>query len=141
MKFFYSLFCLFFLGIVLSSCGVIFNGSRYNASAIAKNHPKATVSINGMATGKGMAMGSFNRKDPIMINVIEEDCKPQTWYFNPKAKTGTLILSTLGFGMLGLVIDLATGACYQPDYKGNPMIERVNKKQYVFSVDYRGCDL
>lgn len=140
MKNYCAFLSILFLSLFFSSCGVIINGSRMTASAIARNQSRATVSINGMVSGKGMAMGVFNRKDPIVVQVVEEDCKPQTWYFNPKAQTGTLVLSALGFGMVGLVVDLATGACYQPNFRGNPMIERVTRKQYVFSVDYRGCD-
>lgn len=125
---------------LLSSCGVIFGGSKYSASVIARNRLDVKVSLNnGMSVGKGNAMGVFMRKDPLVVNVTAPDCLPQTWYFNPKIRTGNLVLSFFGFGMAGVIVDLVTGACYQPNFKGDPMIDRVSRKEFVFSVDYRGC--
>jgi hypothetical protein len=125
---------------LMSSCGVIFGGSKYSASVIARNRPDVTVSLNnGMNVGKGNAMGVFMRKDPLVVNVTAPDCLPQTWYFNPKIRTGNLILTILGFGITGVIVDMVTGACYQPNFKGDPMIQRVSRKEFVFSVDYRGC--
>jgi len=136
----YKVFIFFSVAFLLSSCGVIFGGSRYSASVIARNRPDVTVSVNnGMVTGKGNAMGVFMRKDPLMVNVTANDCLPQTWFFNPKVRTGNLILSVLGFGLTGAIVDMVTGACYQPNFKGDPMIQRVSRKEFVFSVDYRGC--
>jgi hypothetical protein len=136
----YKVLVFISVAFLLSSCGVIFGGSKYSASVIARNKPGVTVSVNnGMVTGKGNAMGVFMRKDPLMVNVTAPDCLPQTWFFNPKVRTGNMILSFLGFGMVGVLVDLATGACYQPNFQGDPMIQRVSRKEFVFSVDYRGC--
>lgn len=140
MKKIYLFLCFIALSSLLSSCGVIFGGSKYSASVIARNKPDVTVSLNnGMATGRGNAMGVFMRKDPLVVNVTSPDCTPQTWFFNPKVRTGNLVLSFVGFGMVGVLVDLVTGACYQPNHMGDPMIQRVSKREFVFSVDYRGC--
>jgi len=125
--------------LTLSSCGVIFGGSQYSAAVIARNQSDAQISVNGLVRGKGNVMGVYMRKDPLVIEIRQADCDPQVWYFNPKIRTGNLILSGISFGLTGILVDLLTGACYQPNFKGDPSIERISRKEFLFSLDYRGC--
>ena len=39
------------------------------------------------------------------------------------------------FGILGLGIDLGTGASYKPDHKFNDAIERKSDKEYTFTIE------
>lgn len=134
-----SILLLTLLAVICSSCGVMFGGSRYNGTIIAKDHPNAEILINDSKIGNGKGTGMYYRNEKLTVKVKEEGCEPKTQTFNRAFRTGNFILSIISWGLIGLGVDLATGACYKPDHKHDPAIQRISDKEYIFTVDYSGC--
>jgi len=130
---------LLLVSYVFSSCGVIFGGSRFSGSIIAKNHPDAYIYVNGNSLGKGTAIQSFPRNRPLAVELREDGCAPVTKTYDNTFRTGNFIASLLFWGLLGVVVDLGTGASFKPDHKHNPAVLRMSDKNFVFTVDFDGC--
>lgn len=124
-------------GLGLSSCGVIFGGSRFKGTIIVKNHPNAQVYVQGNKIGEGIAVGLFSRKLPFIVEIRQDGCDTEKFVFNNTFRTGNFLLTTLTF--VGIFVDSGTGACYKPDHISNPAIKRLSDKDYVFSIDYSQC--
>jgi len=124
---------------LFSSCGVIFGGSKYNAQIEVKDHPNALIYANGEKIGMGEARSQFKRNQPLKIEVKQDNCEPKTKNFENKFRTGNFILSTISFGLIGVGVDLSTGAAYKPDHKNDTSIEKLSTKNFKFTVDYSEC--
>jgi hypothetical protein len=103
--------------ILFTSCGVMFGGSKYNAHITVKDHPNAEIYANGEKMGNGEVSGLFKRNQPLTIEVKQDKCQPKTTNFNNAFRTGNFILSVFSWGLLGLGVDLGTGAAFKPDCK------------------------
>jgi hypothetical protein len=125
--------------ILLNSCGVMFGGSKYQGTIVAKDHPNAEIYANGKKLGNGTATALFKRDQPLVIEVKQEGCETKTQTFEKSFRTGNFILSVFSFGLIGLVVDLGTGASYKPNHKKNPEIQKVSDKDYTFNIDYSNC--
>ncbi len=125
--------------LLLSSCGVMFGGSKYNANIEVKDHPKADIYANGEKIGTGQISTSFKRNQPLKIEVKQEKCEPKTKNFDNKFRTGNFILSVLSWGIIGIGVDLGTGAAFKPDHNNDPNIEKLSTKDFKFTVDYSEC--
>ena len=125
--------------LLLSSCGVMFGGSKYNANIEVKDHPKADIYANGEKIGTGQISTSFKRNQPLKIEVKQEKCEPKTKNFDNKFRTGNFILSVLSWGIIGIGVDLGTGAAFKPDHNNYPNIEKLSTKDFKFTVDYSEC--
>lgn len=132
---FITLPCLF----LFSSCGVMFGGSKFIGSVIVKDHPDAKIYVNGASVGQGTAIGRYPRNKPLIVELKQEGCEPKTETFYNTFRTGSFIMTFLTWGLLGALVDVATGASYKPDHKFNPAIEKLDMKNFVFTVDYSGC--
>ena len=135
---------LFFAVIIafsmsLSSCGVMFGGSKYAGNITVKDHPNAEIYVDGSKLGVGNAEGLFNRNRPLSVEVKQEGCAPKTQTFDKTFRTGNFILSVLSWGIIGIGVDLGTGAAYKPAHNSNFNIQKVDTKNYNFSVDYLEC--
>ncbi len=124
---------------ILSSCGVMFGGSKFSGSIIAKDHPNAQIFVNGNKVGQGTAIGLYNRNRPLKVELKQDGCEPKAQTFENTFRTGNFILSLVSWGLVGIVIDLGTGASYKPDHNSNPAIQRTSDKNFIFAVDYAGC--
>ena len=60
--------------------------------------------------------------------------------FDNTFRTGNFILSVLSWGVLGIGVDLGTGAAYKPDHRNDPSIEKLSDKTYRFTVEYPECE-
>jgi hypothetical protein len=127
------------ISFICSSCGVMFGGSRYNGNIIVKNHPKAQIFVNGQQVGVGSSVGMYKRDKPLIVEVREEGCQPATQYFDNTFRGGNFFLSLITWGLVGVMVDLGTGACYKPDHAHNPNIIKTTEKNFVFNVEYTGC--
>ena len=127
------------LSFTLSSCGVMFGGSKFSGSIIAKDHPNAQIYVNGNNIGKGTAIGLYPRNRPLTVELKQEGCENKTQTFDNTFRTGNFILSLISWGLVGIAIDLGTGASYKPDHKSNPSIQKMSDKNFTFTVDYSGC--
>lgn len=126
--------------IIFSSCGVMFGGSKFTGSIVAKDHPNAEIYVDGNKLGTGTAVTLHPRNRPMVVELKQDGCEPKTQTFHNTFRTGNFILSVLSWGLLGIAVDLGTGAAYKPDHLANPSIERMSDKNFVFTVNYDGCD-
>ena len=117
----------------------MFGGSKYQGTIIAKDHPNAEIYVNGKKMGNGQVSGLFPRDKSLTVELKEPGCEPKTQTFEKKFRTGNFILSVFSWGLLGLVVDLGTGASYKPDHKHNPAVQKVSTKDYTFTVDMPAC--
>lgn len=124
----------------LSSCGVMFGGSNYYAHVIVNDHPEATILVNGEKIGTGKANVLYPRKESFEVEITQEGCEPiQQTYFN-EFRTGNFVLSVVTWGLLGLGVDLGTGASYRPDLDRYPTVtKRLDMNNYAYFIDYPNC--
>ncbi|MFN3756521.1 MAG: hypothetical protein ACK4RM_06170 [Flavobacterium sp.] len=130
---------IFTLSLSLHSCGVIFGGSRYAGTIKVKDHPNAEIFVDGKKLGNGQASGLFPRNRPLIVEVKQEGCETKTQTFDKSFRTGNFILSTLTFGLIGIGVDLGTGASYKPAHKTDPDIQKMSDKDFVFEVQPPIC--
>lgn len=129
------LLALIFLFSQLSSCGVIFGGSRYNGTFVANGRPNADIYINGEKVGQGEVTKMLKRDKDLQVEIKEEGCEPVTKNFDNRFRTGNFILSVLTWGIIGIAVDLGTGASYKPDHRNDASITRMSDKDFQFSID------
>lgn len=127
------------ISILFNSCGVMFGGSKYQGTIVAKDHPNAEIYVNGEKSGVGEVRGLYKRDQPLKIELKQDGCEPKIQNFDNAFRTGNFILSVISWGIIGIAVDLSTGASYKPDHKNNPNIEKLNDKDYRFNVDYSEC--
>jgi len=127
------------LSFTLSSCGVMFGGSRYSGTIVVKDHPDADIHVNGNRVGTGSAIGLYKRDKPLIVEVRQDGCESKTQHFDNTFRTGNFIASLVMWGLVGILVDLGTGASYKPDHVSDPAIERLSDKNFTFTVDYKGC--
>jgi hypothetical protein len=125
--------------LVFSSCGVMFGGSKYQGKVIVKDHPNAEIFINGKKTGMGESTNLYPRDMPLVVEVKQEGCPTKTQTFQKTFRTGNFILSIVSFGLVGLAVDLGTGASYKPAHNSDSAIKKLSDKNYEFTVDYSEC--
>lgn len=121
--------------IFLNSCGVIFGGSKYQGLIIAKDHPNAAIYVNDEKAGEGQVTGLYKRNRPLKVEVREKGYEPLIKNFDNTFRTGNFILSVLTTGVIGIGVDLGTGAAYKPDHRGNPNIQKLSTKNFKFTVE------
>lgn len=124
---------------LLTGCGVIFGGSKYMARIQVKDHNQAEIFFDGNKIGTGSANGLFRRDQPLVLTLKEDGCEAQTITYHNTFRTGNFVLSLVTWGLVGPLVDVATGACFKPDHKHNPAIQKLSDKNYIFMVDYTGC--
>lgn len=137
--FLFGVFSLLLISVLFSRCGVMFGGSKYHASILAKDHPNAHIYVDGNKIGQGSATGLFSRNRLLSVELRQEGCEPKTQIFDKTLRTGNFILSIISWGLIGVAVDLGTGSAYKPDHKTNSAIQRLTVKDYSFTVDYSGC--
>jgi hypothetical protein len=127
------------MSVLLNSCGVMFGGSKYNGTITVKDHPNAEIYVNGKKLGNGTATSLFPRNRDLAVEVRETGCETKTQTFNSAFRTGNFILSVFSWGLLGILVDLGTGASFKPDHKSNPSVKKESTKDFTFTVDGPVC--
>lgn len=125
--------------VLLNSCGVMFGGSKYNGTITVKDRPNAEIYVSGKKLGNGTATSLFPRNQNLVVEVREPGCETKTQTFAKAFRTGNFILSVLSWGLIGLAVDLGTGASYKPDHKSNPGVKKESDKDFTFTVDGPVC--
>ncbi|MEQ9301746.1 MAG: hypothetical protein RIF33_24410 [Cyclobacteriaceae bacterium] len=125
----------------LSSCGVMFGGSKFVGYIEAKDHPEAEIYVDGQKKGKGSSSDIYARNRPLVVELRQDGCENQTTTYYQTFRTGNFILSVITWGLIGLGVDLGTGAAYKPDHRGYSDIERVNDRNYTIKVPYESCEV
>ena len=123
----------------LTSCGVMFGGSKYQGAITVKDHPNAEIYVDGQKIGTGSTTKLFNRNKPLVLTLEENGCESQTITYDKAFRTGNFILSAVSWGLIGIGVDLGTGAAYKPDHRGNPAIQKLTTKNFNYNVEYSKC--
>lgn len=98
------------VGLGSSGCGAIFNGSRQTIAAqSAPEGAQITVEPGGMKYTAPTEM-SLERKHSYVLTFRKEGYSDATFAIRKKASTGIIILDVLFTGLIGVVVDAATGA-------------------------------
>lgn len=134
--FYASIFCL---AVLTSSCGVIIGGSKYRGTIMVKDHRNAEIFVNGKQIGIGQAEALLPRNKDLVVEVRAEGCPNQTITYDKAFRTGIFILSGLTTGILGVIIDVSTGAVHKLDHKNDPAVTKITEKNYDIVVDYTDC--
>ncbi|RZJ27217.1 MAG: hypothetical protein EOO48_12380 [Flavobacterium sp.] len=127
------------MAVSFNSCGVMFGGSRYEGKIVAKDRPNADIYVNGEKAGRGTVSGIYPRNKSLKVELKEEGCETTTKTYDKAFRTGNFILSVVAWGIVGIVVDLATGASYKPDHRHNPDIKKISDKTYEFDVPSTPC--
>ncbi|HRN99194.1 MAG TPA: hypothetical protein PLA69_07780 [Flavobacterium sp.] len=95
----------------------------------------AEIHVDGKLIGQGEAKGKFKRNRPLTVALKENGQEIRTRTFDKEFRTGNFILSALSFGLIGIGVDLGTGAAYKPDHRHDPAIQKNSTKNFTFTVD------
>lgn len=105
--------CLMLLVLPLLGCGAIFNGTRQNITATSAPDV-ATVTTNpGNMQFTTPASLSLERKNDYTLTFTKEGYRPANFQINKSLQGGILVLDILFTGLIGVVVDAATGAWYK----------------------------
>lgn len=135
-----TILVVIFLLPIFTSCGVMFGGSKYMAMIEVKNHPDAEIYVDGNKIGTGSGSGLFERNRPLTIEVKETGCEPKTKTFYKTFRTGNFILSLAVWGLIGIAIDLGTGASFKPNHRKIPEVQKMSDRNFKFDIDYENCN-
>jgi hypothetical protein len=119
---------------------VIFGGSKYYANIEVNDHPKAKIYVNGAQIGTGRGMQLLPRDQNLQIRLEEEGCPTQTKTYYKTFRGGNFVLTVLSWGVIGALVDVATGASFKPDHRNQAEVSRLNIKRFMFKVNYDVCE-
>ncbi len=125
--------------LCFTSCALIIDGTKYKGKIVVENHPKAEIFFNEQKIGEGTAVSKFKRNKKLIINVKEEGCETKQIVYPTRFKPGLFIVSAVLWGGIGGGIDAATGASFEPNFKKDSTIQKVNSQNFIFKVDYSEC--
>lgn len=124
MKKFFSLVLVVVFVFYFSSCAVIFKG---NSSKVDTNSdPKgAQVFVNGNYMGDTPIRLKLESKRTYTIEFKKEGFKSKTYNITNHVGAGWIVLDVLLTGLIGVVVDAATGAWYGLDQNNvNAILEK-----------------
>ena len=106
---------LFGAGAVFMACSTIMHGTKQNVP-IASSPTGATVTVNGQQVATTPARIELKRKDKHTIRISMEGYEPYE-IMTTRAVSGWVVGNILFGGIIGLIVDLATGGIYnvRPD--------------------------
>jgi hypothetical protein len=94
----------------LAGCGLLFNGSRQSIQV--QSSPTATRVTTSPETGEYTTPTTLNleRKNSYTLRFEKEGYSPATFQIQNHTKAGIVVLDVLFTGLVGVVVDAATGA-------------------------------
>jgi hypothetical protein len=134
---------------VLSSCGTIFGGSKYDAQVIVLNQPTADIVYRGEKVGTGSAFIIVKRKNAnkFTFTVQKKGCEPQTYNYTRRAFRGWafsgsvftwLLFPILSYIPYSVGVDFATGGLWKPSVREQGIV-KLDSKNFKYVVNYTGC--
>lgn len=133
--------------ICLSSCCTMIGGAKYNATVQVKDCQKAKITVNNTSINQG-EMFTHNRNIPIEILITDNNDNDSTIFnfSNNRLRFGMLcssaiVTTLLVYGVpvpVGMSIDFATGAAFQP-IESNEVV-RIDYDNFIYKLDFGGCE-
>jgi hypothetical protein len=99
---------LVFFSISLSSCALIFNGSKQNVS-VKSYTDDAKIYVDGARRGQDAITANLKRNNGHTISIRKEGCDTYTRQIRSNTQAGWIVFGIL-FNIPGLITDAATGA-------------------------------
>jgi hypothetical protein len=131
-----KIFATLLVIVSMSSCATMFGGSKYRAHVKVPNYPDAQITVDGRKTGAGgEATKLVKRNKSLTVEVEQEGCKDFQRTYDNKVRVGSEVLSFVSWGLVGLILDFATGAAYKPDVDDSD-VEKVGIKDFNYVIDY-----
>ena len=143
--------------MLLNGCAFIIGGASYDAQVKVVGSNK-TVKIYREDTyiGNNTAIIDIKRREAnsLLFKIEAEGCEPKEYAFTSRRfRTGAFICSILFFTSeldannpntffplpLGAGVDLISGAVWKPNVN-EPNIYKKNLNNYIYSLDYSGCN-
>jgi hypothetical protein len=110
----------------LTSCATLFKGTKQEVSMNSEPQ-KAEVYVNGQLMGETPLALKLETKKTYSIEFRKEGYKSKTYQITNHVGAGWVILDVLA-GLVGVIIDAATGAWYSLDQKNvNAVLEEQQK--------------
>jgi hypothetical protein len=72
--------------------------------------------------GVGQVTSLFPRDKTLFVELKQDGCPNKAQNFDKRFRTGNFIWSFLSWGVIGMAVDLGTGASYKPDHVTNPSV-------------------
>lgn len=104
----------FLLLLSLSGCAAIFNDTRETVT-FDSNPRGAQVSVNGVPIGATPVAAELTNEDDHQIQVSAPGYQPVTAFLTSSLGAGWLILDIFLGGLVGIIVDAATGSWYELD--------------------------
>lgn len=101
------------IALTTAGCGVIFNGTRQTITATSAPDGAKITTEPGTGDYTTPASLSLERKNNYVLRFTREGYSPATFQIERQMQGGILALDILFTGLLGVVIDAATGAWYK----------------------------
>lgn len=109
---------------VFHGCAAIFKGTS-NTVDFSSDPSGAKVYINGAHTGTTPVSLKLESKRTYSIEFRKEGYEPRTYTITNHVGAGWIILDVLLTGLVGIIVDAATGAWYELDQESvNAMLEQ-----------------
>lgn len=128
MKKVVSVFLLFSFIFLISSCATLFKGTTEEVN-FSSDPQRAEVWVNGIKMGETPVALKLECKKTYTIEFKKEGFEARTYTINNHVGAGWIILDVLA-GLVGVIVDAATGAWYSLDQKN---VNAVLKKQQPIS--------
>ena len=120
-----------------NSCATITGTQNYTARVFVEDSPNAAIIVDNNVKGYGFTEFQWKRAyaDRLTITVVEEGYKKETFNYNRNSFRTLAFLGNLIIGDLpGMVIDLLTGAVYEPDETEN--IKKISTRIFEYRIRY-----
>ncbi len=112
--------------VYLTSCATLFKGTKQEVS-INSEPQKAEVYVNGQLMGETPIALKLETKKTYSVEFRKEGYKSKTYQITNHVGAGWIILDVLA-GLVGVIVDAATGAWYSLDQKNvNAVLEEQQK--------------
>ena len=118
-----SVFLLFSIILLTSSCATVFKGSREEVN-FNSDPQRAEVYVNGTLMGTTPVALKLESKKGYTIEFKKEGFKTKTVNISNRIGAGWIVLDVL-FGLVPVIVDAATGSWYSLDQKNvNAALEK-----------------
>ena len=117
-----SIFTIISIILLVSNCATIFKGTSEEVNFNTEPQ-KAEVFVNGQSMGVTPIALKLESKKTYMIEFRKEGYKSRSYNLTNHVGAGWIILDVLA-GLVGVIVDAATGAWYSLDQKNvNAVLE------------------
>ena len=124
--------------VCFNSCATLTGTQDYTARVIVENSPNAAIIVDNTIKGYGETEFAWKRANAnkLSITVEEEGYKSETISYNRNSfRTFPFLGNIILGGIPGIIVDLVTGAVYEPDIT-EKNITKIDTKTFLYKIYY-----